>query len=288
MPRLLQGKRERVYVEFRDREANLLNVDSATASVYDDNGDIVTDLGGTALLNRPLSLTRTGVYSLAVQFAAAATPGNYYLWAEGTIQNATITPDYPIEIALLVANFIPTTTLAPLHYVKTILRVEDTSEDTYLYDLLLAADIRVKDYCKRSFWIATFTDNCSGRGGNSIIVTEYPVTTVTSVTDDGALKDPDDYVWTADGFIVLLADAEFSNVENGVVVVYVAGYAAIPEDLQLAVAQLVDYWRRMSGRGGLRSERIGDDYTYTRDSESLKDGLPAEVRSTLKNYRRLS
>lgn len=285
MPRLLRNKQERVYVEFRDRQGVLRNVDSALGTVYDSSGNVVVDANSQQILNRAMRPNRTGVYSLALQFAAGQTLGLFYMWAEGAIDGDTITQDFPVEIELKAANFIPTQTLCSMTYLKNILRIDTTEEDTYLYDNLLAADTRVKEYCRLSFWENTYTEYQSGEGGTDIMLDEVPITAISSITDDGSLIDSDDYTWNADGYVQLLEDSEFSDVRNGVCAIYTAGWAAIPDDIQIATARLVGYWRFMEGRGGLRSERVADDYTFTRDTESLKDGLPVEVRNILKAYR---
>lgn len=81
---------------------------------------------------------------------------------------------------------------------------------------------------------------------------------------------------------------EVGPVHGNVKVVYTAGYATIPDDLKLAVAQLVAWLKLTAPLGGhpLTSERIGD-YSYELGALHRFSQIPelGSVRQILSRYR---
>jgi hypothetical protein len=90
-------------------------------------------------------------------------------------------------------------------------------------------------------------------GYGSIILKETPVVQVLSVqksTDYGQnYSDLTEFVdWVKDGdYIVSINPRGFEPLINGYSVSYTAGYETVPQDLRLAVLDLVTYYRKNDG-----------------------------------------
>ena len=169
---------------------------------------------------------------------------------------------------------------------------------TLLTNLLLGASEWVELYCNRKFASATFTEIHSGDGTSILHLDQLPITALTSVTildDDGTstvlastdfrydpqtgelrfAPDPDgDYTYFPRGF-------------RNVTVVYVAGFAAVPDAVQDAVVEIALTVAAIGKQAGnLASERLGD-YAYTLRNAAAEPGgiLSPATRSTLAMYK---
>jgi hypothetical protein len=157
--------------------------------------------------------------------------------------------------------------------------------------LVTAGSDAVEAYCDRVFTEGTFTDRIDGTNLPSVWLKATPISSVTSVTLDGAVLPVADYsLDTVTGQLWRgpwgPGDANHrhcwpSGVGN-IVVVYVAGYATIPPLVKRATILAV---KRLSeaDSGGLTMERLGD-YSYT-----LSDGghvVPDPAKALLRPYLR--
>lgn len=138
--------------------------------------------------------------------------------------------------------------------VKTYLGYKESMEDLASF-LITAVSARVRRLTRRNFSAATYTESLNGHGDNKIILTNLPVLDVTSVcidTDrvfDAAdnLDSDEFYVDEAAG-IIELYDQTVPKGLRVVKVVYSAGYTTIPEDLQQAVFEAIDWnYKRFEG-----------------------------------------
>lgn len=199
---------------------------------------------------------------------------------------------------------------------KTYAGVSGSTNDARYATLISAAEAYIKRYTGRSFESATFTHTFDGSGGESLQLREWPVTSITSVTqiyDDGTTQvlDASTYrfdgttnngilyrVFTGRGRFGAYNAAQFGRWEpgpfqrfgNGYVwdmgyqnyrVVYVAGYTTIPDELKLLVWKIVDVWFAGAGQdASLQSESIGS-YSYTR----AKEPFPPEIQLMLDGWK---
>lgn len=177
---------------------------------------------------------------------------------------------------------------------KVYANLSGTSEDTRLTALLGVATSIVRKIGGRSqsdgFESATRTEVCDGNGSRSVLVDETPVTSVTSVSwlsSDGSTSTLPAAAYTVnqdEGIIYAVVagsgpifnSAPVSSVGYGptggfpygkrnVQVVYVGGYATIPDGLKLAVWMVMDWLRTDAGRNpSMQSESIGGEYSYSR------------------------
>ena len=60
--------------------------------------------------------------------------------------------------------------------------ISDTAFDAVLAVLIPAVQERVEDYCSRKFDSASYTENISGDGSQTLITKHWPITAITSIT----------------------------------------------------------------------------------------------------------
>jgi hypothetical protein len=130
--------------------------------------------------------------------------------------------------------------------------IASTNSDTEIDSLLPKVSELVKTYCRRRFneFIAVDKTQVFSGDTDTLILQEEPVITVTSVeisTDYGqtwtALTQYTD--WVLDNNEILeLTTGYWTKVVRGYRVRYRCGYATVPDDLKLAVLDLVTYYRQ--------------------------------------------
>lgn len=135
--------------------------------------------------------------------------------------------------------------------------ISSTNQDTEIDAIIPKVSQLVKNYCRRSFVdfagdakIETFNG-----GTDKYYLKEYPLLTMLALeysTDYGqnytALEEYVDFVADiADSSIISLKPGGFPHAINGYSVTYTAGYESVPEDLKLAVMDLVTYYRKNDG-----------------------------------------
>jgi hypothetical protein len=199
--------------------------------------------------------------------------------------------------------------LIELEFVKDILGITVTTDDTLLEHLIKAAtdyvegilstsnpDVSNGGYCNRRFQATTYTlAKYSGGGFKNLLLRQYPINSITTVVIDGTTKYPSGSSTLAD-VDIYIDDAISGNLINAnywnsgdpqnIQVTYNAGFATIPHDLQLAVAGLVaNRWNQKKNcTFGFKSEKIGN-YSYTLADVSAEnpfgDGI---IKDTLDHY----
>lgn len=137
---------------------------------------------------------------------------------------------------------------------KTYAGISSVNQDSEIELLIPKVSDLVKTYCRRSF--VDYTDDVliqrSNGGFEKIILKEGPVIQVLSVeqsTDYGQnyteLTEFVDWVVDLDdNTVISLGKRGFAEAINGYQVSYYAGYEAVPQDLKLAVLDLLTYYRK--------------------------------------------
>lgn len=167
--------------------------------------------------------------------------------------------------------------------------ITSTTQDAEIELLIPKVSEMVKTYCRR-----TFVDHYDEakieyfKGGyGTFLLKETPVTNVLSV------QTSDDYGQTfvkmtkfvdwvqEDDYVVAINQAGFAPKISGYKVTYLAGYEAVPQDLKLAVLDLVTYYRkndasvhnnRMPTGGNVQLEYV------------TSSGFPSHIRRVLDQY----
>lgn len=141
--------------------------------------------------------------------------------------------------------------LITLSEYKAYVGIKSDTQDAQIKALIPRVSQLAKSYCRRSF--VDYVDDSKVevfKGGNFLLLGEYPVISVGSVetSDDygatyTALTPYTDYALDLEeGIVVPTGATEFPSKVNGYKVTYNAGFTEIPEDLKIAVLDLLTYY----------------------------------------------
>lgn len=136
---------------------------------------------------------------------------------------------------------------------KTYAGIKSTNYDSEIDALIPRVSQLVKNYCRRTFVdymdtekIEVFSGDC-----NKFILSESPVVSVNIVQTSNDYgqnwSNLQQYIdWVLDGDYVLPLNTEkyWPQLTRGYRVVYSAGYDDVPQDVALAVMDLVTYYRK--------------------------------------------
>jgi len=175
---------------------------------------------------------------------------------------------------------------------KTYAGISSTNQDAEIDLLIPKVSELVKTYCRRTF--VDYTDESltqkSNGGFDKIILAECPVVQVLGVatsTDYGKtytdLTEYTDWVLdTEDNTIASLAVGGFAKLINGYQVTYYAGYEAVPEDLKLAVLDLITYYRKNDG--AVHNNRTPGGGGSVQLEYIMNTNFPAHIKRVLDQY----
>ena len=208
-----------------------------------------------------------------------------------TINNATLDVNYYIN--LVATGTAPTTPSAPsgadlttYANVKEYLGLTDDNDEDFIGNLITRASDFIAKYCRRVFQDADYTEYYNGVGNRSICLKQYPVNSVASLHDDldreygtDHLIATTDYVIDEDAGILTLDGYRFGAGLKNIKVVYNAGYATIPANLEQACIELVSMKYNTKESEGIKSEKIGSYSVSYSEAE-----IPATIKATLTKY----
>ena len=173
---------------------------------------------------------------------------------------------------------------------KTYAGITSTNHDAEIDFLVPKVSELVKTYCRRSFvdyFDEAKTEIFDG-GFGSFILKESPVVQVISVSrsiDYGQnytkLTKFTDWVQTGD-YVVSINPAGFAPLINGYKVSYFAGYETVPQDLKLAVLDLVTYYRKNDG--AVHNNKTPGGGGSVQLEYILNTQFPAHIKRVLDNY----
>ncbi len=165
----------------------------------------------------------------------------------------------------------------------------DTVSDAVLEEIITSSSTWFKGEIGADILQANYTDTFDGNGLFGHPLANRPAISVTSVTVDGAViparpavsssnTDPEGHY--LDGDRVEMRGYTFSRGYRNCVIVYSAGYVAIPADLDLAVKKhVVLEYRRRGKEGQSSSSMPGESLTFG-DSGDWK-----YILDTIERYR---
>lgn len=143
--------------------------------------------------------------------------------------------------------------LITLEEYKAYAGITNPNQDGLITSLIPKVSALVKNLCRRSF--VDYIDDAkvekfNGGLGSTYYLKEYPLIAVSSMeisNDYGAsyteMVEFTDYaVDSEEHAIVSLSANGFTKKVNGYIVTYTAGYETLPEDLKLAIFDLVTYY----------------------------------------------
>ena len=176
--------------------------------------------------------------------------------------------------------------LTTLATVKQALRLASTTDDTLISRMITTASETMLSWLNRPILSAPFTDTFDGNGGSKLVLPNYPVTAIASVTVDGQSIPPS--VSLSQGFLftstlLLLRGYTLNQGMQNVQVSYTAGYAVAPPPLAQACIELVSHKYRELERIGQISKAIGGETV-----SFLVTDFPPSVKSVLTNFMKVT
>lgn len=154
-----------------------------------------------------------------------------------------------------------------------------SNDDTLLQQLLTAASFALANFINRDIVSQSYTDVIDGSRQRVMVLPNYPITAVASVTIDGVAV-PVGSVTTSGYYFtknsVILNGYCFNKGYGNVVITYTAGYTTIPYDLEQFLIGTVQYWLNDRQRAGEVSRSMaGQTISYSQKDmpEWVKTGL---------------
>ena len=159
--------------------------------------------------------------------------------------------------------------------VRAYLKITGTTDDALLADLIAQSSEFIRSVLSREVLTAQYIETRDGNGADTILVSNYPITVIDSVTVDGRAVTGALF----DAYSVTLPSGYFTKGRKNVTIQYHAGLAAIPADVaQVCIELVAKKYRERDRIGTLSRTLAGEIVTYE------KSDLSGEVQSRLRNY----
>lgn len=182
--------------------------------------------------------------------------------------------------------------LITLADVKTYSGISSTNSDTEIAYLIPKISELAKNYCGRTF-IDYFEDpkvEYFSGGTDKLLPVELPIVNITSFEQSidygktySVLENYVDYAYNKDTETLdSITTSTFPRLLNGYRLTYTAGYEFVPEDLKLALMDLVSYYMRADM--AVKSTRSPGANT-TQIEYVMNATLPSHIRRVLDGYR---
>ncbi len=165
------------------------------------------------------------------------------------------------------------------------------NQDTAIKSIITKASALAKSICRRTFvdYVADARTDVFASGAEKVYLSEFPVLGVSSVeysSDYGAtytaLVEFTDYVIDAEeGSITFLNWSLYPKQINAFKVVYTAGFETVPDDLKVAVLDLVTYY--LKADMAVKSQRDAGSNTVQIEYIT-KNTLPSHIHRVFELY----
>lgn len=173
--------------------------------------------------------------------------------------------------------------------VKEYLRISDSGDDAFIGRLIAAAQVQIAQFCRRQLISGPVTaEKHDGDGASdTLILREWPASSVTSVSIDGSSISGSDYeLDTATGRLFYKPAGSYSPWPEGrrnIAVTYVAGYSTTPSDLVLGATVHVAWIFKRTARLGERQYTVSPDVSGV----FMVDAIAPECIEIFDRYRRV-
>lgn len=170
-----------------------------------------------------------------------------------------------------------------------------TASDDLLNTLIASCSAYIEAWLSRSILQATYTETRNGVGSPIMVLRQFPIISVASVSLNGNTLLPrpplspsmtvtgTDYPgYVFDDVSVMLDGGVFYKGFQNVTIVYDAGYATVPPDIDHACVEMIGDWFTYKGRIGVLSQSIEGQTTSFTDIPITK-----RARGVLDQYRRM-
>ena len=209
----------------------------------------------------------------------------------GTILNQTVQAKGVDGYVLFsIVSVLASYALVSWEFVKEMLPEAKDTQQLYYERLINAASTLANRISGRQLKAVDYTQILDGSGDESIVLPEYPANSVTSLYIDtsrafAASTEMTDYLLYSDIGKLLLPSATFPDSPQCVKVVYNAGLNPVPEDLEIAVLEVVVYNRkRLSGQGNMIGTKSSQAEGMITTAYELT--IPVNAQRVFESYRR--
>jgi len=164
----------------------------------------------------------------------------------------------------------------------------DDAEDA-IQRLITAASLWANKYTDRLLKARDLTEQYDGDNTTILFLRNYPINSITSIHQDSdrvfgvdTLVDPVNYVYSANSRKLTGVGVVWYFGVQTIQAILNAGYVGVPEDLENAVLELIDFWNQSfdAHRFGVNSVGVGD----RRIAYEL--GIPKQVKEMLDSFRK--
>jgi hypothetical protein len=123
---------------------------------------------------------------------------------------------------------------------KNYSHITNNNADARLTQIILSAEKYFLNRVKRIIEQDTITDELyDGDNTNELVLKNYPIVSVTELQINDNIIDVDDYaIYNSEGIIKLKNSIFLRGIQN-IKITYVAGFSAVPEDIKMAIAEVV-------------------------------------------------
>lgn len=171
---------------------------------------------------------------------------------------------------------------ATVDQVKEYLNLKVNDDDALLQRLLDAASGWMRSYLNRDLNLMDYSQRFNGTGTRSMLLPDYPVVAVTSLTVDSVTLSQGAYY--VDGAVVTRTDGgTFPRGYGNVAVAWSAGYATVPAEVAQACIEVVA-WRYKE------RDRVGQSQVATPMGQNISfqtSAVPSNVKALLDNWRKV-
>lgn len=176
--------------------------------------------------------------------------------------------------------------LTTVDAVKLYARVTSAADDALLTQLVTALSSYAKTWLARSILAADYVQSFHGHGGMFLMLPEYPVNSVASLTIDGitipARTSALGAGYTFDHESIAVDGYRFTRGRSNVVVSWNGGYATVPADLSQAVNEMVAIVYKEQDRIGQLSKALGNGESVT----FFSGDIPPRAKTLLYQFKR--
>jgi hypothetical protein len=224
-------------------------------------------------------------------------PKNYYLRLTEPAGSAERVHQWQIQSYNALPSIAgPVSNLTTLAHVKEALKITTTGDDAFLENAIARMSEWIRVRIRPLVIIQeTFTERHTGDGSSFVWLDYRPVFSVTSVHESlewtfnaGSLLAASEYdVGIAS---ILRKNIGFYRWPRGIQVVYTAGYAAVPLEIEQLAIDAVSwkYQTRTSGMGGVSSRTIKDGSISYNNAQGTAALLPNAIEDELRRIRQQS
>jgi hypothetical protein len=177
------------------------------------------------------------------------------------------------------------TDLTTLDNLKGYMVNSGQTNDVLLQRMITAISLEMETRMNRDIVSTSYSKSFDGTGGKVLVMPDYPVTAVSSVTIDGQIVPLGSVITPGYYFTpseIVLNGYRFCAGKQNVVIVYTAGYSTVPADLEQACIGLIQFRLAERGRVGEASRSMGGQTT-----SFIQKEMPDWIMGVMNNYKKV-